>query len=238
MPLPPACDKADAVIHLASALLKANTNLNAASALDMQGTSLLIEQHRDLNTAGKRKKFIFVSTQSAREDAGNNYGKSKWAIERLLEQEDEIVVRPGLVYDSKEGGVFGLFAALCKLPVVPVLSQKPCIQPIEVHELADALLRIVAAEQPLRCYNLGAPAPLTFTEMIQAVAKRTGRPPPLGMHFPVMPVRVLAALLDFGLGISPPLLERIDGLVAVRPMDTQKSLKVLDMTLESFVGKT
>ena len=238
MPLPPACDKADAVIHLASALLKANTNLNAASALDMQGTSLLIEQHRDLNTAGKRKKFIFVSSQSAREDAGNNYGKSKWAIERLLEQENEIVVRPGLVYDSKEGGVFGLFAALCKLPVVPVLSQKPCIQPIEVHELADALLRIVAAEQPLRCYNLGAPAPLTFTEMIQAVAKRTGRPPPLGVHFPVMPVRVLAALLDFGLGISPPLLERIDGLVAVRPMDTQGSLKVLDMTLESFVGKT
>jgi NADH dehydrogenase len=238
MPLPPACDKADAVIHLASALLKANTNLNAASALDMQGTSLLIEQHRDLKTAGKRKKFIFVSSQSAREDAGNNYGKSKWAIERLLEQEDEIVVRPGLVYDSKEGGVFGLFAALCKLPVVPVLSQKPCIQPIEVHELADALLRIVAAEQPLRCYNLGAPAPLTFTEMIQAVAKRTGRPPPLGVHFPVMPVRGLAALLDFGLGISPPLLERIDGLVAVRPMDTQKSLKVLDMTLESFVGRT
>jgi len=238
MPLPPACDKADAVIHLASALLKANTNLNAASALDMQGTSLLIEQHRDLNTAGKRKKFIFVSSQSAREDAGNNYGKSKWAIERLLEQENEIVVRPGLVYDSKEGGVFGLFAALCKLPVVPVLSQKPCIQPIEVHELADALLRIVAAEQPLRCYNLGAPAPLTFTEMIQAVAKRTGRPPPLGVHFPVMPVRALAALLDFGLGISPPLLERIDGLVAVRPMDTQGSLKVLDMTLESFVGRT
>ena len=238
MPLPPACDKADAVIHLASALLKANTNLNAASALDMQGTSLLIEQHRDLNTAGKRKKFIFVSSQSAREDAGNNYGKSKWAIERLLEQENEIVVRPGLVYDSKEGGVFGLFAALCKLPVVPVLSQKPCIQPIEVHELADALLRIVAAEQPLRCYNLGAPAPLTFTEMIQAVAKRTGRPPPLGVHFPVMPVRGLAALLDFGLGISPPLLERIDGLVAVRPMDTQGSLKVLDMTLESFVGRT
>jgi len=237
-PLPSACDKADAVIHLASALLKAKSNLNAASTLDMQGTSLLIEQHRELKTAGKRKKFIFVSSQSAREDAGNNYGKSKWAIERLLEQEDEIVVRPGLVYDNKDGGVFGLLAALCKLPVVPVLSQKPCIQPIEVHELADALLRIVAAEQPLRCYNLGAPAPLTFTEMIQAVAKRTGRPPPLGVHFPVMPVRVLAALLDFGLGISPPLLERIDGLVTVRPMDTQKSLKVLDMTLESFVGRT
>jgi nucleoside-diphosphate-sugar epimerase len=237
-PLPPACDRADAVIHLASALLKANTNLNAASALDMQGTSLLIEQHRDLKTAGKRKKFIFVSSQSAREDAGNNYGKTKWAIERLLEQEDEIVVRPGLVYDSKETGIFGLFAALCKLPVVPVLSQNPCIQPIEVHELADALLRIVAAEQPLRCYNLGAPAPLTFTEMIQAVAKRTGRPSPLGVYFPVMPVRVLAALLDFGLGISPPLLERIDGLLAVRPMDTQKSLKALDMTLESFVGRT
>jgi len=53
-----------------------------------------------------------------------------------------------------------------------------------------------------------------------------------------MPVRALAALLDFGLGISPPLLERIDGLVAVRPMDTQGSLKVLDMTLESFVGRT
>jgi nucleoside-diphosphate-sugar epimerase len=236
-PLPTACDRADAVIHLATALLKANTNMNAASALDVQGTSLLLEQHRDLKRVGKRKKFIFVSSQSAREDAGNNYGKSKWAIERLLEQEDEIVVRPGLVYDSKDGSVFGLFAALVKLPVVPILSQKPCIQPIEVHELADALLRIVAVEQPLRCYKLGAPAPLTFTEMIQAVAKRTGRLPPLGVHFPAMPVRVVAALLDFGLRLSPPLLERIDGLLAARPMDTQKSLEALDMTLKNFVGR-
>jgi nucleoside-diphosphate-sugar epimerase len=173
--LPPACDEADAVIHLASAVLRAKTNINAASALDLQATSLLLEQHRDLKRAGKRKKFIFVSSQSAREGARNNYGKCKWAIECLLEQEDEIVVRPGLVYDSKGSSVFGLFSALVKLPVVPVLSQKPCIQPIEVHELADALLRIVAAEQPQRCYKLGAPAALTFTEMIQAVAKRTGR---------------------------------------------------------------
>jgi NADH dehydrogenase len=224
------------VIHLASAVLQAKKNINAASALDIQGTSLLLEQHRYLKRAGKRKKFIFVSSQSAREDAGNNYGKSKWAIECLLKH-DEIVVRPGLVYDSKGSSVFGLFAALVKLPVVPILSQKPCVQPIEVHELADALLRIVAAEQPLRCYKLGAPAPLTFAEVIEAVAKRTRRSPPLGLHFPAMPVRMAAAVLDFGLRLSPPLLERIDGLLAARPMDTQKSLRALDMTLESLVGE-
>ena len=233
--LPPVCDEADAVIYLASAVLKAKPNMNAASALDIQGTSLLLEQHRDLKRIDKRKKFIFVSSQSAREDAGNNYGKSKWAIECLLEQENEIVVRPGLVYDSEGSSVFGLFTALVKLPVVPVLTQRPCIQPIEVHELADALLRIVAAEQPQRCYKLGAPAPLTFTEMIQAVARRAGRPPPLGLHFPAILVRLAAALLDFGLRLSPPLLERIDGLLAVRPMETQKSLQALDMTLESLV---
>jgi nucleoside-diphosphate-sugar epimerase len=237
-PLPPSCDEADAVIHLASAALNARTNLRAASTLDIDGTRLLLEQHRALKTAGKRKKFIFVSSQSARKDAVNSYGKSKWAAECLLDQEDEIVVRPGLVYGSESSGVFGLFASLVESPVVPVLSRTPCIQPIEVHELADALLRIAATEQPLRLYELGAIAPLSFTEMILAVARHMGRAPPLRLPFPALPVRLAARLLDFGLGQSPSLLERIDGLLALRPMDTENSLKALGITLADFAERS
>ncbi len=237
-PLPPACDEADAVIHLACAVLKAGGDRAAASALDVQGTTRLLQQHRALRQAGKRGSFIFISSQSAREGAGNDYGRSKWAIEVLLDQPEEIVVRPGLVYDHAGSSVFGVFAALARLPVLPILSKRACIQPIDAHELAEALLRIGTTVSPMRRYALGAPVALTFAETIRAVAKRSKGRVPLGLPFPAVPVRALAALLDYGLGLSPPLLERIDGLLALRPMETRTSLEAIGLTLANLADTT
>ena len=224
-PLPAVCDRADVVIHLACGVLKASRDRAEVAALDLRGTAVLLEQHRQLRREGMRDRFIFISSQSARATAGNDYGRSKWAIEGMLTQEDEIIVRPGLVDDNGGGSVFGVLATLAKLPVMPAPSRQPCIQPIAVHELAEALWRIGTAAAPARLYELGAPQALTLAETVRVVARRCGARPPLCVPFPAWAVCLLGGTLDRVLALSPPLLERIDGLFALRPMDTRPSLE-------------
>jgi dTDP-4-dehydrorhamnose reductase len=163
-----------------------------------------------------------------------DYGRSKYAIETLLDRDDEVIVRPGLVYDESGGSVFGLFEKLSRLPILPVISDAACIQPIAVRELAVCLLRIAGMATPAKYYNLGAERPLSMAEAVEAVARRAGRRPPLGVRIPAAPVRWTAGLADRILRISPPLLERIDGMIALQPMETAASLASLDMRLAAF----
>ena len=233
-PLPAVCEHADVVVHLASATLVARRDTAEAAALDLRGSKILLDQTRTWRRAGWTSRFVFVSSQSARTEAKTNYGRSKYAIETLLDQDDEVIVRPGLAYDESGSSVFGLFEKLSRLPVLPVFSRTRCIQPIAVQELAVCLLRIAGTAMPARYYNLGAERPLSMAEAVEAAARRAGRRPPLGIRVPATPVRWTAVVVDRMLRISPPLLERIDGLIALQPMETAASLASLDMRLAAF----
>jgi NADH dehydrogenase len=224
-PLPAECETADVLIHLASATLTAKGQLARALELDVSGTRLLAE------SAGPRR-FIFLSSQSASAGARNMYGRSKFAIENLLEQDSEIIVKPGLVYDDAGGSVFGLLEKLSRLPVVPSLATLPNIQPIHVRDLAACILRIVETSAPQKTYCLGPSQPMTLSDAIKATAKRSGRRPPITIPMPLAPIRALAGAIDVCLRVSPPIVERIDGLTALRPMETAASLRALDFELE------
>jgi len=232
-PLPPQHLDAEIVVHLASASLAARDNQSAAAILDVEGTGIILNQWRALPSASRRR-FIFVSSQSARQNAGNNYGRSKYAIEKLMTGENEITIRPGLVYDWTGGSVFGLFEMLARFPVIPIFAPQACIQPIEVKELASCIIRVAELERPQRLYELGLPTPLTLLDMVRLVAQRSGTRPPLSFPFPSMPIRMAAWLADRTFRLSPSLLERINGLIALRPMDTATSLAALDVALVPF----
>lgn len=233
-PLPEACRDADAVIHLACATLVERQSLAQSAALDLTGTQRLLESVRHRRASGRRMRFVFLSSQSARPDAANMYGRSKAAIEALLMQDDEIVVRPGLVYDDAFGSVFGLFGRLARLPLVPIPTRERNIQPIHLRELTDCVLRIVETPRPERLYCLGSMVPLTFRDAIGAVARQSGRAAPLMLPVPGWAVRAASRLVDRVLRPTPPLTERIDGLISLRPMDTGPSLKALNRTLMPF----
>jgi nucleoside-diphosphate-sugar epimerase len=228
-PLPAACVGVDAIFHLASATLVARGSLDEAVDLDLSGARVLLDAVRSAQPA---PRFIFLSSQSARAEAGNRYGRSKFAIEAMLDRPNEIVVRPGLVYDDKRSSVFGMFESLSRLPVAPAVSTTPNIQPIHVRELAECLLRIAGIDRPERLYCVGAPEPMTLAEAIRATARRSNRRPPLLLPLPLAPIRLAASVADRLLGVSPPITERIDGLTALQPMTTLPSLQALDVRLE------
>jgi nucleoside-diphosphate-sugar epimerase len=230
--LPSTCVDVDAIVHLASAAIAETRRPDLAAQADISGTQRLIDQTRRLRQAGRRIRFIFLSSQSARPNALNHYGRSKWAIERILNEPDEIVVRPGLVYGDRPESVFGLFDRLSRLLVVPVVSARASIQPIHVRELAECIAQLVTMRDAPKLAHLGASDPLTFGEAIRQTARRAGRAPPITIRMPVGPVRLAARCADrvFGLRLT----ERLDGLTGLEAMDAGPSLTLLRRTLTPF----
>jgi nucleoside-diphosphate-sugar epimerase len=233
-PLPAQCTGVDAVVHLASASLLAPKKLEEAVAADLLGTKVLAESVRACAASGAPPRFVFLSSQSASSKANNAYGKCKFAIEGGLTAANEVIVRPGLVYDDAGASVFGLFERLSRLPVVPIVSSRPNIQPIHVAELIECLVKICSTAHCANLYLLGATEPMTFAGAIKATARRFGRSAPLGIPVPLAPVRAAAWTIDKILKLRPTIAERLDGLIALRPMDTAPSLAMLDVQLKNF----
>jgi len=230
--LPEACRTAETIVHLASATLSETGSLQAAIDRDVDGTRVILRQVRTWRQAGGRHRFIFVSSQSAKPDAANAYGRSKWAIEQLLDHDDDIVVRPGLVYSEMPSSVFATFDKLSRMPILPVINHRPVIQPIHVREVARCIAELARMDQPPRMVKIGAAQPLTFRDAMRATARRAGRRAPLMVPIPMRPVKLMARLVDrlFHLTIT----ERLDGLAGLQPLETKASLAALGQALDPY----
>lgn len=230
--LPQECAAADVIVHLASATLIETKSTAEAARRDRDGTRILIEQIRQLRQDGRPRRLIFLSSQSARANAANAYGRSKWEIERMLDQQDEIIIRPGLVYGEPPASVFATFDRLSRLPIVPIVENRKCIQPIHVRELASCIVQIATMEDPPRCTKLGAVDPLTLRHALEATARRAGRRVPIMIPVPANAVRLGTRVLDRLVRVT--LTERLDGVTGLEPMETKTSLAALGQTLEPY----
>lgn len=233
-PPPEAFDGVHAVIHMAQ------SGLDAGPDGDLPGDDLNVEGSRRLLAAARRAgigRFIFISSQSSRADAPAAYGRNKWQVEKLLDGEGEVVVRPGLVYGGETRGVYGTLCRLSRLgPVLPLVGGEAPVHPIHRDELCDALLKIAdpaTAPQPL--YELGAIRAMPFRRFLGLLARaRQGR------RLRVVAISLetalnLASLGEFLARAIPKLpvvrRERILGLADSRVSDTEASLKALGLTL-------
>lgn len=125
-------DDADCFIHCAYA--KAAKGNNAFN-LNIEGTKRLLEMSRKCGV----KKNIFISSLAAREDALSVYGKQKFAIEKLFNQSNDLILRPGLILGN--GGLFGQMKEyLQKHRAIPLISGgKQAMQTILINEAATAI---------------------------------------------------------------------------------------------------
>jgi nucleoside-diphosphate-sugar epimerase len=121
----------DVVIHLA-----ANTRNESVTAQNELGAC----KHLLAQTNSCSAQFVFVSSQTARSDAVSEYGKIKLSIEQAVLSSGGIVVRPGQVYGGEPLGLFGSVTELvARLPVLPLFTPVPLIQPVHIDDLVTAL---------------------------------------------------------------------------------------------------
>jgi nucleoside-diphosphate-sugar epimerase len=212
-----------AVVHLAAItdtrLVNADMELSAArrliAAVKQRGT-----------------KIIFVSSQTAREDAPTAYGRTKWLIEREVLSAGGLVVRPGLVYGGSERALFGtLVGTMRRFPAVPAFFPAPRIQPIHVDDLASVLLTAAESQElASRVISVGAVETVSFTHFLHCIASKRLRRFRVEVPIPVVLIRLAGILMGSRLR-SRFGYEQLISLFALRVMDSRADLLRLGITL-------
>lgn len=149
---------------------------------------------RQLQQAGVRRQLLY-SSYSAGPHAASLYGRTKSALEaQVLDMQDVIIVRPGLVLGA--GGLFGRIRTFARLsPLVPLpdggVGKVPVI---EIGKLCDRTLRIAVDAAPLKVHNVFEPELISLRDIVLSAAREAGRSPWI--------IPVPSKLVLFGLHLS------------------------------------
>jgi NADH dehydrogenase len=179
------------------------------------------------------RRFVFISSLSARPDALNRYGRTKAAIEDCLTGPGEVAARVGLVYGGRRRS---MYATLCRItdvsPIIPILDADQAVQPIHIDDVCAGIIALV--ERPAltrKIYGLGDPHPVTFGDFLRALARhRRGR------RLRLIPISRRAALFLADLTARVTFLPKIDrerilGLGGIRVRDTMGDIEELGIAI-------
>lgn len=139
---------ADYLIHLAYDFY-ANKSMSESLKVNVEGSINLFK------IAIKHGiKIIFISSIGSFEGCQSNYGKTKLLIEKWLQKhsKESYIIRPGLVYGEKIGGITRILCRLAKLPIIPIVNSNNC----HIVNYADILLlidSIIANQQQHNIHN-------------------------------------------------------------------------------------
>lgn len=109
--------KLDVLIHCAYDFQP--SNWTEIQKVNIEGSRRLFQTAR---LAGVNK-IIFISTMSAFSEARSMYGRAKLEIEKEASHLGSEIVRPGLVYGPRPGGMMGaLLGAVSKFKIIPLIG--------------------------------------------------------------------------------------------------------------------
>jgi len=140
-------------------------------AVNVDGTKKLLAAAR----AAGVEKIVAISSISAYDGCRSLYGKAKLEIERSALDHGALVIRPGLVYGSGAGGMFGkLTAQVSKSSVIPLIGDGSQIQYLVHHEDLSAFIgRYAGGELNVspRLLTAANAEPWAFKPLLQAIAR-------------------------------------------------------------------
>lgn len=220
--LPP---EVDVVLHLA--VSQTSNHENLVNSIDIAAAERLLAASQQIGA-----RFIFVSSQTARENAPTMYGRSKWHIEQKVLAAGGIIIRPGQVYGGEACGLFGKLVDLVqKLPVLPAFLPAPHIQPIHVDDLNSGILRIIEHWQslPSKVFCLGSIQSIAFHHFLAAIAQHRLHRRRLFIPVPVALIRLAESIVG-----RRATLQQLLSLFDLPIMDTQADLQLLRLNLRSL----
>ena len=145
-------------------------------AVHVDGPTNVAESARDegLNA------LVHISAIGASASSQSDYGKTKAGGEAAVKLafSNATIVRPSLVF-GPEDELTNRFAAMARLPFLPVIAGKRSFQPVYVRDLAKAIA--MAALDPKRfggkIYEIGGPQVMSMIELHRAILELTGQRP-------------------------------------------------------------
>jgi NADH dehydrogenase len=124
--------------------------------------------------------LVHISAIGADPASSSNYGRTKGEGELAVRTAfpDATIIRPSLVF-GPEDNLTNRFAAMARLPVLPVIAAKRNFQPVYVRDLAKAIA--MAALEPGRfggrTFEIAGPQAMNMVELHRAILEVTGQRP-------------------------------------------------------------
>jgi NADH dehydrogenase len=143
-------------------------------AVHVDGARNIAEAARDSGT----KTLVHVSAIGADPESPSSYGRTKGEGELAVRKVfgKATIVRPSLAF-GPEDNFTNRFAAMARLPVLPVIAASRKFQPVYVRDLARAIA--TAALEPQahagKTYEIGGPQVLSMAELNRAIVAMTGQ---------------------------------------------------------------
>jgi len=192
------CEGADAVIHIAGAI-NAPT-LAGFIAANVTGTASLLTAAEATGV----KRFIHVSSLSAREPDLSDYGWSKASSEAIVVQSplDWTIVRPPAIYGAGDREMLELFRIAKTKGILP-LPPKGRLSLIEAGDLARLLLDLIEAPEAIgEVYEPddGVEAGYGHRAFGKLIGAAVGRPGVLTVPVPGLLLRLAASIERMRLG--------------------------------------
>jgi nucleoside-diphosphate-sugar epimerase len=160
------------------------------------------------------ERIVFVSSMSAYFGTKQDYGLMKLAIERSVLEANQLVIRPGLVYGGKSGGMALTLSKLARLPVIPIFRGSRLFT-LHIDDFTAAVTTLIVAEGVRSgVIGLACETATPFREIMLALSPRTVQPRML-QNIPWLPVLGVLRVLE---RLKVPLPVRSDSLLGlVRP---------------------
>lgn len=224
LPLEAFADPRDtALVHLAH-------DWQAGEARNVTGTQTLFDSARDAGLAAR----VFISSQSARAEALNLYGRMKWATEQRIA--DATSLRVGLVYGGPRAAMYGFLCKLAALPMLPMIEPNRSVQPIHVDDVARGILAAVDG-RARGVLALAGPEQVRFGDVLRLLARLYR-----GRRLRILPVPLRLALLACDVSARIPFFptvdrERVLGLAGTEPIDSAADLARLGLDVRPLADR-
>jgi len=132
--------------------------------------------------AGGTRAVVQVSAIGASLQSPSAYGKTKGEGEDAVRKAfpSATIVRPSLVF-GPEDDLTNRFAAMARLPFLPIIAGKRNFQPVYVRDVARAIAMAALDPQKYggKTYDVAGPEVMSMVELHQAILAITGQDPEL-----------------------------------------------------------
>ena len=165
------------LLHSADVLVHAAYDLSLTRAADIwrvnvDGTHRLLEAAADARV----RRIIVLSSMSAFEGTTQLYGRAKLDIEAMTVASGGCVVRPGLVYGERPGGMAAALRRLTRLPIVPVIAGGARQYIVREDDLMTVIAALATVETlRTKTISVAYPIPVLLPDLLRAFAAQEGR---------------------------------------------------------------
>ncbi len=179
-------------------------------ARNIRGSRILVKQAHAHGIP-----VLFISSMSAFKGCRSKYGRAKLIVEKTVACHGGKIIRPGLIWSQAQlGGILGKIASLVRcLPLIAIPStDRQKLHMTNLSDLGDIILDILHGTLNINRHPVFAePEPITLKAIVQAVARKSGKP---AIVFAINPTFFMFALAMANRLLGPKKI-KVDSLVGL-----------------------